>query len=410
LIGSTEFDPNGKVKVKSVEGAVVETHGTLTLHIREAGLINPFKFHVVGKQVDLLYDGILVRDFLKHTKATVCYEKSLVTFKQGNKQWTKRLSGNRWDPDEGIEIESALVRETNGTDQGAVEIKKLILPKRSEVIVSLPVKNGMDDQEGLIDKSTIAEGIYLASSLTRVKGDQVITSILNTRDEEMTIEVPIIEWDNCDKGEFQREDPEEYVGSTIVVKENKTRNRMKEVLRKLRLGHLNPEEREAIEKVCKDYHDIFHLPEEELSCTNAVRHSRNVIPGTNPVNTRPYRLPEAQKTEIEKPIDKLVKEGVVEESNSPWNSPLLVVPKKDDASGENKWRLVVDFRKLNEKTVGDAYPLPDITEILDQFGQSKYFSCLDMVMGYHQIELKEEDKEKTAFSTKNGLWAYKRLL
>jgi hypothetical protein len=53
------------------------------------------------------------------------------------------------------------------------------------------------------------------------------------------------------------------------------------------------------------------------------------------------------------------------------NSPLLVVQKKEDASGEKKWRLVVDFHKLNEKSVGDVYPLPDIMEILDQLGQSK---------------------------------------
>jgi hypothetical protein len=102
-------------------------------------------------------------------------------------------------------------------------------------------------------------------------------------------------------------------------------------------------------------------------------------------------------------------EGIITESKSPWNSPLLIVPKKEDASGEKKWRLVVDFRNLNEKSVGDAYPLPDITEILDQLGQSKYFSCLDMVMGYHQIEVEEKDREKTAFSTKNGHWEYKRL-
>jgi hypothetical protein len=58
--------------------------------------------------------------------------------------------------------------------------------------------------------------------------------------------------------------------------------------------------------------------------------------------------------------------------------------------------------------VVDAYPSPDITEILDQLGQSKYFSCLAMAMGYHQIEL-EEDREKTAFSTKQGHWEYRRL-
>jgi hypothetical protein len=96
----------------------------------------------------------------------------------------------------------------------------------------------------------------------------------------------------------------------------------------------------------------------------------------------------------------LIDEGIIEESDSPWNSPILVVPKKTGADGDPKWRLVVDFRRLNEKTVGDAHPLPDITEILDQLGQSKYFKCLDMVMGYHQIALEERDKPKAAFSTK----------
>jgi hypothetical protein len=67
---------------------------------------------------------------------------------------------------------------------------------------------------------------------------------------------------------------------------------------------------------------------------------------------------------------------------------------------EIKWCLVLDFHKLNEKTVGIAYTLPDITEILDQLGQSKYFVCLDTVMFYHQIELVAREGQKTAFSTK----------
>lgn len=85
------------------------------------------------------------------------------------------------------------------------------------------------------------------------------------------------------------------------------------------------------------------------------------------------------------------------------------MPKKADATGKKKWRLVIDYRKVNEKTVGDAYPQPDVTEILDQLGQSKYFSCIDMVMGYHQIEVAEQDRAITAFSTKEGHWEYKLL-
>jgi hypothetical protein len=67
-------------------------------------------------------------------------------------------------------------------------------------------------------------------------------------------------------------------------------------------------------------------------------------------------------------VEQLLEDGIIAKSDSAWNSPLLVVPKNVGPDGKRKWRLVVDFRKLNEKTVGDAYPLPDITEILDQLG------------------------------------------
>ena len=67
------------------------------------------------------------------------------------------------------------------------------------------------------------------------------------------------------------------------------------------------------------------------------------------------------------------------------------------------------YRKLNEKTVGNVYPFTDFTEILDQLGQAKYFSCLDLAMGHHQIDKDPSDTDKTALSTKEGHWAYKRM-
>ena len=76
-----------------------------------------------------------------------------------------------------------------------------------------------------------------------------------------------------------------------------------------------------------------------------------------------------------------MEEGIRVESKSPWNNPILVVPKWVGPDGAKKWRLIADFQRLNEKTIWDAHPLPDITEILDLLRQSKYFTCLDMVMG-----------------------------
>jgi hypothetical protein len=270
--------------------------------------------------------------------------------------------------------------------------------------VKVVVENGEEGAEGVIDKLEIAEGIYLASSLTKIKGNEIVTSILNTRETEAVVEVPTVKWEKYTPVDPHREDQTPYMGAISPIEMKPEQNREGEVLRNLRLHHLNPEEQRVTENTCRDYQDIFYLPGDRLSSTNAIKHTINVVPGTSPINSRPYRLPEAQKAEVDRQVTKLLREGIIVESNSPWNSPLLVVPKKEDASGEKKWRLVVDFRKLNEKSIGDAYPLPDITEILDQLGQSKYFSCLDMVMGHHQIEVEEKDREKTVFSTKNGHW------
>jgi hypothetical protein len=140
--------------------------------------------------------------------------------------------------------------------------------------------------------------------------------------------------------------------------------RAEEVLKQLRLENLNTEERKQVEKTCAAYKDIFHLPGKMLTNTTAVRHEIRIEPGVEPVNVKPYWLPEAQKQEVRRQVEKLRREGIITESNSPWNSSLLIVPKKADATGEKMWRLVIDYRKVNEKTVGDAHPLPDVTEIL----------------------------------------------
>ncbi|PNF37360.1 hypothetical protein B7P43_G17830 [Cryptotermes secundus] len=96
-------------------------------------------------------------------------------------------------------------------------------------------------------------------------------------------------------------------------------------------------------------------------------------------------------------------------SNSGWNFPLLVVPKKLDALGKGKWRICIDFRKLNEVTVGDCYPLPNIQDILDKLGRARYFTALDCASGYLQVPMAEDDRCQTAFSTADGHFEYKRM-
>lgn len=101
-----------------------------------------------------------------------------------------------------------------------------------------------------------------------------------------------------------------------------------------------------------------------------------------------------------------MRQGLIRSSTNSWNAPVLVVPKKIDASGKKKWRVVIDYRKLNENLIDDIYPIPNITEIIDHLGRAKYFTSLDLASGFHQIPLKREDQEKTAFSTPEGNYEF----
>ena len=95
---------------------------------------------------------------------------------------------------------------------------------------------------------------------------------------------------------------------------------------------------------------------------------------------------------------------IIRPSSSPYGSPILLVKKKD-----SDYRFCVDYRKLNDNTVKDRYPLPRIDETIDTLHGAKYFSTLDLASGYWQIELDEESKPKTAFTTEFGHFEFNRM-
>jgi hypothetical protein len=161
---------------------------------------------------------------------------------------------------------------------------------------------------------------------------------------------------------------------------------------------LNEDQYNDINALLKSYASVFSR--DKLGRYEGVEHTIDV--GSNrPVKQKPYRVSHKERQAIQEQVNKMLKDGMIRPSKSPWSSPIVLVKKKDGSL-----RFCVDYRKLNSATVKDSYPLPRIDSSLDSLGGSEYFSSIDMRSGYWQIGVAEKDRDKTAFITGDGLFEW----
>ncbi len=163
----------------------------------------------------------------------------------------------------------------------------------------------------------------------------------------------------------------------------------------------DPTQLAQVAELLIQHQGIFSKDDADLGMTHLVEHTIETG-DARPVKQPPRKVPIALAGEEKKAIDQMLKQNIIQESCSPWASPVVLVRKKN-----GKIRLCIDYRKLNLVTIKDAYPLPTTQECLDAMAGSQYFSSLDMTSGYNQIPLRERDIPKTAFVTKQGLYEFK---
>jgi len=135
-----------------------------------------------------------------------------------------------------------------------------------------------------------------------------------------------------------------------------------------------------------------------------VEHIIEQLPGSAPQMGPIFRLAPNELEKLREQLEELTENCFIEPSLAPFGAPVLFVKKKD-----GNLRMCVDYRKLNNITFKNSYPIPRIDDLLDQLYGAKIFSSLDLRSGYHQVHIAEGDEYKTAFRTQFGLFQFRVL-
>lgn len=327
------------------------------------------KFYVYD--IDKFYDGLIGINLLRQLNAVIDLEKQLLITSK---------------------TEIPILFRDKSKFQSIID-----LSPRTEQRVSIPTN--LENGEGIVEYTEFSQNVRMPAAIVKCENGYASTMIQNTSELNMLIKIDkpfdIIK---CEYFNINQNYPDRKKYDQLLS----------ENLSKLRTDHMNEEERQEIINICYEFRDIFYHDEIPLTFTNEVKHNIRTK-NEDPIYIKPYRQPPSQTREIKNQVEQLLKHNVIQPSFSPWSAPVHLVPKKLDASGEQKYRMVVDYRKLNEITLDDKYPLPNINDLFDKLGNSIYFTTLDLASGYHQIEISSSDIPKTAFSTQFGHFEFTRM-
>uniref|UniRef100_W8B595 RNA-directed DNA polymerase n=1 Tax=Ceratitis capitata TaxID=7213 RepID=W8B595_CERCA len=281
---------------------------------------------------------------------------------------------------------------THSSKQVILEGSELIPPK-SEAVVWAKINGDCGTSKLWVVEATqdSTPDILIGKTLAKTeKNGRIPVRVLNDFRSPVKIpggtilgqcnEVEAIITDSSENDSISRKDLKEEINVWTQGLEDKYKQKASQLIRK--------------------YSNIFDKDGNNPGRTNVVKHCIDTG-GARPIRQAPRSVPLAKRDTVGQIIKEMSESGVIEPSASPWSSPVVLVKKKD-----GQLRFCVDYRRLNDVTKKDSYPLPRIDDTLDSLTGTEWFSTLDLKSGYWQVEMSEEDKEKTAFSVGNGLWQF----
>ena len=404
----------------SASCSAINIIGETRLEININGMIT----HVTADvATDLVTDLILGNDWIQPNNVSIMTPEKRITIKQQNK------------------TTSTSFIEPPNLNYPVTLINHITIPPFTEQIVE--AKCSHDEMINVLfepNPKLHEKALFVASTLSNISDSRIKVHIINATNRQQTLSEKTkmgtvtsmsatIAFISEQQPTLERI-PEGKACMTLIPEGNSatgqhqcreckqiftTRNKLFEHLRnrcypdqirqqiaKLAEHITNEKQREQVTNILWKYGALFDTSKPskiEITLKNAID------TGTHrPIHTPPYRKSNKDQETLNTETQKLLEKGIIEHSTSPWSSPVVLVKKKDGST-----RFCVDYRKLNQITVKDAFPLPRIDDIYDQLTQATHFSKFDFKAGYFQVPLDKADRPKTAFSTRDGHFQFKVL-
>ena len=384
-------------KLQLADGTSLETYGVITVPL----LVGPVAVKQDLIVADISDVGILGLDFLEEHQCSLDMKSS--------------------------ELEVAGIRIACGKGSPIVEVGRVkcaisvTVPPATEKLIWASVENPPSGDEYLVEPSEGFEessSLKVAASLHCPGQDMIRVRVMNPLSEVIQVhegqtlgfafEVVELQRVIQECRDEQKKSAVRTVGvgasaeidGPINLQDAELPEHLVELYESICQNVDDTDELLTIRKLLIKFQDGFSKGKFDLGQTSVVEHAIDTG-SSHPIKQRPRRTPVAFWGEEEKEVKAMLEQGIIEPSNSPWSSPVCLVQKKDGST-----RFCVDYRLLNDCSVKDSYPLPRISDCLDSLVGARYFSTMDLASGYWQIRVKEEDRPKTAFVTKAGLYQF----
>ena len=290
--------------------------------------------------------------------------------------------------------------------------KKLRIPPFTAKLIQCSIEQAIPQNSLVLFEPELSllekHGLFLTRSVANLD-DYTLSVVISNPTEfpvsigsskELGICVPILESQLRDLTEFYSNMKHNQCFSiTPQLKEDIPVDPI-EVIKPHTLTHLTAEQQEQFSKVINEFSDTFAKHNNDYGRVSFLPHKIHLNDDV-PYYKKPYPVPFNQRTLVEEHIQRMLKANLIRPSNSPFSSPSLLVKKKDGTT-----RFITDLRGVNAKTVPDVYQIPRISDLLALLGGNQYFTTLDCLSGFFQIEVQESDRFKTAFATHCGHFEY----